>query len=119
MDIPFLKNLDGKTPLHYCIEKGDQKSVNIILKELGLAHFNHHSQEIIEVLPALIKNPTPALLEYLDQRFVSTYWTQSQKRGALNLADDQNEVVMPSDPWVWEEEYNQKLITNEKAELSI
>ena len=66
-----------------------------------------------------MSDPTPAFLNYLDARFVATYWTTSHKRGALNKGEDDSYVVMPSDPWVWSEEYNQKLITNEKAELPI
>jgi len=51
MDIPFIRNLQGKTPIHFCLDEEDQKTVNIFLKELCYAHLQHHSFEIVDVMP--------------------------------------------------------------------
>jgi len=101
MDPPFIRNLEGRTLLHLCSDEEDQKSINVILKELAYSHIGHHALEIVDLMDNLVLNPTPALLEYLEKRFVQTEWTKSQVRGGLR----QNKeglpyAVMTANPWV-------------------
>ncbi len=70
MDIPFIKNIQGKSPIHICLENEDMKSVNIMLTQLRQAHLQHHSEEIVDVFYMLIKKVSQNVLDYVDKRFV-------------------------------------------------
>ena len=69
-EMPFIKDLNGLTPLHYCIETSDLKTADIIIKYLANAPLDHHSREIVDILPVLVTKNLPSLHQYFDKRML-------------------------------------------------
>jgi hypothetical protein len=88
-EMPFVKDFYGKTPLHYCMH--NNKIADIFISFLAGAPLDHHSRQIVDVLPSLIKNNLPSLLSYFDKRMIQTEQTRAINRGSLkkfeSLAD--------------------------------
>lgn len=52
--IPFLCNVEKTSPMHLCYEKGDYKTINIMIRHLSGYGLDHHSRAIADLLPELI-----------------------------------------------------------------
>jgi hypothetical protein len=50
-EIPFLRNFDGNTPLHLCIQNKNVKSADIILSKLCGDAIDSHARAINDLLP--------------------------------------------------------------------
>jgi hypothetical protein len=46
-EMPFIADLEGKTLLHFCIEKQDVKTAGLLMNYLADAPLDHHSREIV------------------------------------------------------------------------
>ena len=55
LEVPFIKNLDGFTPLHLLMQKNDSKTINFLLLELKNYGFDHHSRYIANIWDGIIK----------------------------------------------------------------
>lgn len=69
-EMPFIKDLKGMTPLHYCLNKGDFKTADLFINYLSNAPLDHHSRQIIDILPELVNKDLPSLLTYFDRRML-------------------------------------------------
>ena len=67
--IPFLRNAQGQTPLHLCIEQGATKAANTLLRHLSLYGIDHHSRVIADLMPQMIQLKLGDLDIYLESRF--------------------------------------------------
>ena len=73
--IPFIKDIDGKTALHYSLE---EKTENTRVAEfffhelLPNMPLDHHGREIADLLPKCVKRNIKTLGFYLDSRFITT-----------------------------------------------
>jgi hypothetical protein len=65
-EMPFIADLKGKTRLHYCIETQDIKTAGLLMNYLADAPLDHHSRDIANLIPELIKLKVPYLTKYLD-----------------------------------------------------
>lgn len=66
--IPFIQNLEHKSPMHICKEEQDIKTMDTMLRYLSGYGLDHHSRAIIDIIPSAIEKQLPALLPYLDSR---------------------------------------------------
>ena len=66
--LPFLNNYNGLSPFHILKGGGDWSTINEILKYLELYVNDHHSRAIKDLVPLMITNQLPNLLDYLDTR---------------------------------------------------
>jgi hypothetical protein len=69
-EIPFLKNLANKSPIHYCLEKSDYRNINLMLQYLSLYKADHHSRAIEGQLHGMVMHKIENLIPYLDSRTV-------------------------------------------------
>ena len=65
---PFLKNLNGDTPLHIAYKQKDYQIIDILFKYLSGFEPDHHSRFITDLLPQLIQLELPELLPYFKSR---------------------------------------------------
>jgi hypothetical protein len=59
--IPFLKNLQQKSPMHLAKRINDTKSINTMLSYLSGYGLDHHSRSIVELMPFFLRKQLPAL----------------------------------------------------------
>ena len=69
-EMPFIADLKGKTRLHYCLENQDVKTAGILINYLADAPLDHHSREIVNLIPDLVRLKVPYLTNYLDKRII-------------------------------------------------
>jgi hypothetical protein len=50
-EMPFIKDIEENTPLHYCLKDGDDRTAELFISYLRHAPLDHHSRDIIELLP--------------------------------------------------------------------
>lgn len=79
--MPFIKNFDLKTRLHLCEEEQDFKTADILLNYLSGAPLDHHSREIVDLLPKLINIDIPSLNTYFEKRILPNPSISDFKRG--------------------------------------
>jgi hypothetical protein len=82
-EIPFLRNFDGKTALHMCIESESFKSADIILSKLCNDPIDSHARAINDLLPTLVENELPSIGTYLDSRFRQTSLLRDHMRRGI------------------------------------
>lgn len=66
--IPFIQNLEGKSPMHICKEHQDVRAMDTMVSYLTAYGLDHHSRAISDIIPFLVEKQIPALLSYLDSR---------------------------------------------------
>ncbi len=59
--MPFIADLKGRTRLHYCVDTQDIKTGGLLMKYLANAPLDHHSREIANLIPDLIRLKVPFL----------------------------------------------------------
>jgi len=72
MEIPFVQNFKGKSPLHLCIEDNNYKSAEIFLQKLSNTPLDSHSRAIVDILHKFVENQIPSFGTYLDNRMIQT-----------------------------------------------
>lgn len=82
-DIPFLPNLQGKTPLHISITKNNTRFTDKMVTLLTETEFDHHSRFLAGKLHRLVDTVPQALGFYLENREKTTGWVQKYNRGRL------------------------------------
>ena len=75
MDIPFIQDLKGRTPLHVLQEKQDGKNMELILAELANYGFDHHARYIFDMWPDIIIADLPSFNDYMATRIIENYST--------------------------------------------
>jgi hypothetical protein len=60
--MPFIKDLNNITPLHECIHSKDYQTADMLVNYLANAPLDHHSREIIEIIPDLIASNLPSMI---------------------------------------------------------
>jgi ankyrin repeat protein len=53
-ELPFIQNLDGKSPLHICIDNGEDKTADYMLRQLFNTPIDHHGRALIDYIPVAI-----------------------------------------------------------------
>ena len=103
--MPFIKDIKGMTPLHYCINNSDYKTADLFIKYLANAPLDHHSRDIKDILPKLVLKGLPSLLVYFDKRMIQTDQIKCINRGSIKNYSSNVEVAMMSAS-VWEDSSN-------------
>lgn len=66
--IPFLQNIEGKSPIHLCVEGTEYRYINVLLEYLSGYDIDHHSRAIVDALPVMIEHSLPNFVPYLESR---------------------------------------------------
>lgn len=84
-EMPFIKDIYEKTRLHYCIdEKGkDLKTAGRLIIYLSNANLDHHSREIVDVLPKLMREDLKTLTYYFEKRLIPNAYLKDINRGEI------------------------------------
>lgn len=69
--------------MHYCVDDKDYRTAELFISYLSKAPLDHHSRDIIEIMPSLISNKIPSLLEYFDARIIQTEQLKQLNRGTI------------------------------------
>lgn len=96
--MPFIKDKYEKTRLHYCIdEKGkDLKTAGRLIIYLSNANLDHHSREIVDVLPKLIREDLKTLTYYFQKRSIPNAYLHEINRGEIKYLKSYFPVSMMS-----------------------
>jgi hypothetical protein len=70
--IPFIKNIDGLSPLHKCFELRNYKSAEVFIEKLKNDSIDNHGRAIATALPLCVAFKLSSLPEYFDSRFFET-----------------------------------------------
>lgn len=70
IEIPFIQNFKGKSPLHLCVEDLNYKSAEIFLQKLAETPLDSHARAIVDVLPKLVEAGIPSFGTYMDNRIL-------------------------------------------------
>lgn len=83
--MPFIKDMSEKTRLHYCVDDNgkDLKTAGYLIDYLASATLDHHSREIIDVIPILITEKIPSMKNYFQKRQVSNEYLKDINRGQI------------------------------------
>lgn len=54
-DLMFIPDLDGKTPLHYSLQKNNTRVTDRLVRALASTDFDHHSRFILDIYAELIE----------------------------------------------------------------
>lgn len=94
-EIPFLRSLEDKdyqlearSPLHSVMERGDSKTTNMLLDYLSGYGLDHHSREINDILPQIVRSALPNTGPYFDSRIVQTAETKRISQGLLDKGEN-------------------------------
>lgn len=85
--IPFLKNMDDKSPIHLCNEGTEYRYINVMLEYLAGYDIDHHSRAIAEVLPVMIDHSLPNFIPYLESRIRQTENAKKITKGMLKVTN--------------------------------
>lgn len=66
--IPFIPNYDNESPMHLLKKNDDFRTMDLVLHYLSGYKLDHHSREIVDMLPIMLKQDMPHLHSYLDSR---------------------------------------------------
>jgi ankyrin repeat protein len=74
-DIPFIKDFEGKSPLHYALDEAqpDYIVASYFLEILASTSFDLHSMAICDVLHKAVEQNLETLPDYFDSRYLQTY----------------------------------------------
>lgn len=70
--IPFIKNFDGLSPMHKCLNEENYGAINSMLLLIKDDPIDNHSRAIVDILPKLVEAELPGLREYLKARMIQT-----------------------------------------------
>jgi len=84
MEIPFLQNVDGISPMDLCLKHGQYTTADLILKYLKHYPFDHHSRALESALPHLVEKEVPEFLPYIESRVRESSLTKKLNRGLIN-----------------------------------
>ena len=68
-NIPFICNLNGKSPIDKCITNKEYKVADLFLQKLSDQSIDHHGKAIANGLSLAISLNLPSVGSYLDARF--------------------------------------------------
>jgi hypothetical protein len=81
--MPFIMNLDQKSPIHLCRDTMDFRAINMFLEYLAGYGIDHHSRAIVDELHFMIEHKMTNILPYLDSRLKQTEVLAKVKKGLL------------------------------------
>ena len=105
--VPFLQNMNQKSPMHKCQDIQDIRTINTMLSYLSGYGIDHHSRAIIEILPFIIERDLPSLFDYIDSRLVQTEQVKKITKGILN---DERKNTTETQIWFKKSEFDKKLM---------
>jgi len=82
--VPFMQDVNGKSPLDFCLNCNEMSTANVMLKYLQHYPFDHHSRSIENSLPTLVANDVSEFFPYLDSRTMVNELTAQMTRGAIS-----------------------------------
>ncbi|CDW78106.1 wd-40 repeat protein [Stylonychia lemnae] len=97
--IPFVRNFEGKTAIHMCLQNQNFKSADIILQKLCNSPIDSHSRQISDILPDLVEAELPILGVYLDSRIKQTDQLKDFRRGAIKYQNGLDYAVNTVELW--------------------
>ena len=66
--IPFVKNFDGISPMHICIQAKNIQALNVILELIAEDPLCNHINAFVDILPKIIELELPSIAYYLTSR---------------------------------------------------
>ena len=74
-DIPFIKDFEGKSPLHYALDEKNPDYIvaSYFLEILSRTSFDLHSMAISDVLHKAVDNQLETLSAYFESRYTPSY----------------------------------------------
>lgn len=83
LEIPFIRDFKGKSPLHICYEAEAYQSFTAFLEVIKYDEFDLHARAICDLYPLALKQEIPGFDEYLSCRMLQTKALKKIKRGVL------------------------------------
>lgn len=114
--MPIIPNFNGQTGLHICKDKGNFKTIDHILKYIQHYHLDHCSTVIKDLIPDLIMEDIPSLLDYLDNKLISNDMARQITRGSVNKSSN---GVTESSLWLNKDTIKSKLFKTNEIEPNI
>ena len=87
-EIPFILNLDKKSPISVCFDIKQYKNVEFFLKTLKNCSLDHHTRVMLDCIPEAIKLGFQEIGPYMDSRFLQTSKIKAIKRGFLKETEN-------------------------------
>jgi hypothetical protein len=114
-----MRNFDGKTALHLCMENENFKSADIILSKLCNDPIDSHARSINDILPQLVANGLSSVGNYLDSRFGQTILLKDHfRRGTINKQNDLNYGLTTAELWPDKHKLKEKIFKKEEGRKS-
>jgi hypothetical protein len=88
--IPFLMNMDAKSPIHLCNEGKEYRYINVMLEYLAGYDIDHHSRAIYDTLPVMVSHSLPNYIPYLESRIKQTQNAKKITKGMLKETNTNN-----------------------------
>lgn len=66
--VPFLQNMEEKSPIHLCSESTEYRYINMFLEYLQKYPIDHHSRAIADEYHTMIEHKLPNFIPYLESR---------------------------------------------------
>ncbi|TNV87078.1 hypothetical protein FGO68_gene14100 [Halteria grandinella] len=112
-EMPFIKDLEGKTPLHYCVENKISTTAELLVEYLSQAPLDHHSRDIIDIIPNLISMQIPSIVKYFDARILQTEQMAQLNRGCIIHSESVDWGMVPSSIWDNSNNIQQKIFVEQ------
>ena len=87
LDIPIIKDMEGKTFLHYMYGESKVSSLKLSLHFLKDYGIDHHSKQIADLIPYLTEMKEESFFEYLESRITDTQESRKYERGEIKAGD--------------------------------
>lgn len=97
------------------MDDNDFRTAELFIQYLSRAPLDHHSRDIMEIMPKLIEKKLPSLIEYLDARIIQTPQLEKIDRGSIIPYSNSVEVgIMKCSIWENPETIKQVLFGKEQ-----
>jgi len=80
-EVPFLKNLDGDSPIHLCLRYDEYRNINLFLEYMSEYGIDHHSRAIEGTLSTIVAHKIENTIPYLNSRILKTEAIAKIKKG--------------------------------------
>lgn len=85
--VPFLQNMEEKSPVHLCSESTEYRYINMFLEHLQLYSIDHHSRALADEYHTMIEHGLPNFIPYLESRVLQTSSVKSITKGMLKVTN--------------------------------
>lgn len=118
-EIPFLKDFNGNTPLHLCIQGKNLKSADIMIDKLCNDPLDSHARAINDLLPQLVEAELPSLGSYFDSRFLQTSLLKDFRRGAVIKENGLEYRITASELWPDKNELKKQIFDTSAVDTEV